>query len=78
MSPITKEQATKIMKALGYSFASGFVATLALVSLDFIQAAAQGKTSIVNLTIALIGAALVGGINAAAVTIKQLFTPADK
>lgn len=78
MSPITKEQATKILKALAYSFASGFVGTLALVSLDFIHAAAQGTASIVNLTIALIGAALVGGVNGAAVTIKQLFTPTEK
>ncbi len=78
MSPITKSQALKIVKALAYSFASGFVGTLILIGLDFIHAAAQGQAAIVNLTIALIGAAVVGGINAVFVTIKQLLTPAEK
>jgi hypothetical protein len=78
MTPITKEQAIKIGKALGYSFVSGFLGTLALVGLDFVNAAASGKTAVVNLAVGLVGAALVGGINAAAVTIKQLFTPAEK
>jgi hypothetical protein len=78
MTPITKSQAIKILKALGYSFAAGFLGTLTLVSLDFIHAASQGTASIVNLTVALIGAGLVGGINASFVTIKQLFTDGSK
>lgn len=78
MSPITKEQATKIFKALAYSFVSGFLATLALVTFDFVNAAMSGKTAVVNLAIGLIGASLVGGINAVAVTIKQLLTPAEE
>ncbi|WP_427007209.1 hypothetical protein [Pseudarthrobacter sp. H2] len=78
MSPITKQQAIKIAKALGYSFVSGFLGTLALVGLDFIHAASQGTSGVVSFTVALIGAALVGGINAVFVTIKQLLTPADK
>jgi TRAP-type C4-dicarboxylate transport system permease small subunit len=78
MSPITKSQAQKILKALVYSFISGFLATLALVGLDFVNAAISGKAAVVNLAIGLIGASLVGGINAVAVTIKQLFTPAEK
>ncbi|MDR6794748.1 TRAP-type C4-dicarboxylate transport system permease small subunit [Pseudarthrobacter oxydans] len=77
-TPITKSQAIKILKALGYSFASGFLGTLALVGLDFVNAAVSGKTAVVNLAIGLVGAALVGGINAVFVTVKQLLTPADK
>lgn len=78
MTPITKEQAKKILKALAYSFVSGFVGTMALVGLDFVNAAVNGQAAIVNLTVGLIGASLVGGINAVAVTVKQLLTPADK
>jgi hypothetical protein len=76
MTPITKEQFNKIVKALAYSFVSGFLGTLTLVSLDFIHAASQGTTSVINLAVALIGASIIGGINAAFVTIKQLLTPA--
>lgn len=78
MSPITKEQAIKILKALGYSFASGFLGVLTLVSVDFINAAMNGKAAIVNLVTALLAAAVIGGINAVFVTIKQLLTPASK
>ncbi len=78
MSPITKQQAIKILKALGYSFASGFVGVLTLVSLDFINAAMNGKAAIVNLVTALLAAAVIGGFNAVFVTIKQLLTPAEK
>jgi hypothetical protein len=78
MSPITKKQAIKIVKALVYSFASGFVGVLALVSIDFIHAAASGQAAIVNLVTALLAAAVIGGINAVFVTIKQLLTPAEK
>jgi TRAP-type C4-dicarboxylate transport system permease small subunit len=78
MTPITKEQATKILKALVYSFASGFVGVLALVGLDFINAAMNGQAAIVNLVTALFGASVIGGINAVFVTIKQLLTPAEK
>jgi hypothetical protein len=78
MTPITREQALKILKALGYSFASGFLGVLALVGLDFINAAMSGQATIVNLVTALLGASVIGGINAVFVTIKQLLTPAEK
>jgi TRAP-type C4-dicarboxylate transport system permease small subunit len=78
MSPLSKQQALKILKALAYSFASGFVGVLALVGLDFIHAAMNGQAAIVNLLTALLGAAVIGGINAVFVTIKQLLTPAEK
>lgn len=74
MSPLSTLQWKKVAKALVYSFASGFVATLSLLSLDFIHAAQQGIASIVNLGTALIVAAAIGGINAVIVYIKQLFT----
>lgn len=77
-SPITKDQAIKILKALGYSFAAGFVGTMALTSLNFIEAAISGEASVVKLATALIVASVIGGINAVFVTIKQLLTPADK
>jgi hypothetical protein len=51
---------------------------LALVSIDFIHAAASGQAAIVNLVTALLAAAVIGGINAVFVTIKQLLTPAEK
>lgn len=76
ISPITREQAIKILKALGYSFASGFLGTLTLMALDFIHAASSGQAKVVDLTVALLAAAVIGGINAVAVTIKQLLTPA--
>lgn len=78
MTPITKQQAIKIIKALAYSFASGFVGALTLLGLDFINAAMNGKAAIVNLATALLAAAVISGINAVFVTIKQLLTPAEK
>lgn len=78
VNPITGEKAKKILKALVYSFASGFVATLSLMSLDFINAAMRGEAAVVSLVTALVGASFVGGINALAVTVKQLATPAKE
>jgi TRAP-type C4-dicarboxylate transport system permease small subunit len=78
MTPITKEQAAKILKALGYSFVSGFLGTITLVGLDFVNAAISGQTTVVNLAVGLVGASLVGGINAVFVTIKQLLTPPEE
>lgn len=74
ISPLSKEQAVKVLKALAYSFASGFVATIALQASDFIEAAQTGESAIVALGVALVVAAVVGGLNAVAVYIKQLFT----
>ncbi|WP_160665199.1 hypothetical protein [Pseudarthrobacter sp. ATCC 49987] len=77
MTPITKSQAVKILKALAYSFVSGFIGVLVLVGADFINAATTGQATVVNLVTALIGAAVIGGINAVFVTIKQLLTPSN-
>lgn len=59
ISPITKEQWTKVAKALGYAFVSTFV--VALVSSNEFSKAA-------------ISAAAVAGFNAVLVAVKQLFT----
>lgn len=79
-TPITPNQWQKVVKALYYSFSSGFVGgftlaiTNALTSLtsgghiDFGQAFAIG----------LLVAGVVGGLNTLAVTIKQLFTPSGE
>ena len=62
ISPITKAQAVKIAKAIGYAFVSTFVFTL-LAKPDFAEF--DQRTLI---------AAGVAGINAVLVTVKQLFT----
>lgn len=59
ISPISKEQAIKILKALAYAFVSTFV--VALVSSNQLSKSA-------------IAAAAVAGVNAVLVAIKQLFT----
>lgn len=74
ITPLDDKQWKKVLKALAYSFASGFIATLSLLSLDFIHAAQQGTATIVNLATALLAAAVIGGVNAVVVYIKQLFT----
>jgi hypothetical protein len=61
ISPVTKEQAIKIAKALGYAFVSTFVVAL--------MASNELSTS-------AIAAAAVAGVNAVLVAIKQLFTEA--
>lgn len=75
ISALNKEQAIKVLKAIAYAFASGFVATLALQASDFIQAAQMGTSAIFELVVALVAAAAIGGINGVAVFVKQLFTP---
>lgn len=59
LSPITKEQWLKILKALTYSFVSTFVVSLM----------AQPEMSKATLY-----ASAVAGVNAVLVTVKQLFT----
>jgi hypothetical protein len=72
-SYISIEQWRKVAKALAYSFASGFTGTLALMALDFIKAAHDGTASVINLGVALLVAAVIGGINAVVVAAVQLF-----
>lgn len=74
MSPLSNDQWKKVVKALAYSFTSGFLATMSLMALDFIKAAQDGTSTILQLGTALVIAAVVGGINAVMVYIKQLFT----
>lgn len=59
ISPITKAQAVKIVKALCYAFVSAFVVSF-LASGELSKAALSG--------------ALVAGVNAVLVAVKQLFT----
>jgi len=61
ISPITKAQAVKIVKALAYAFVSTFV--VALISSN-------------SLTKSAVASALVAGTNALLVSIKQIFTEA--
>lgn len=62
ISPVTKDQWVKVLKALGYAFVSTFVATLLVVP-DLSQI--DQRTLL---------AALVSGVNAVLVLGKQLFT----
>ena len=59
ISPITKEQGIKILKALAYAFVSTFIVAL-LAQPELNQAA--------------LAAAAVAGVNAVLVAVKQLFT----
>jgi len=64
ISPVTKAQWIKVAKAVGYSFASTFVATLLIVP------------DLNSLDQRALLAAIVAGVNAALVTVKQIFTEA--
>ena len=59
ISPVTKAQWVKVLKALAYSFVSTFAVAL-MASNELSKAA--------------IAAAAVAGLNAVLVTVKQLFT----
>lgn len=74
---ITPKQWQKVLKALYYSFSSGFVGGLVL-SLSGVLGgivngaggAALGKSAV----LALVVGAVVGGLNSLAVAVKQLYT----
>lgn len=59
MSPLTKNQAISVLKALAYSFVSTFVVALPMFG---------------ELNEASLMAAAIAGVNAALVTLKKLFT----
>ena len=59
ISPITKEQWIKVVKALAYAFASGFIVSLASTN---------------ELSKSAVAGALTAGVNALLVAVKQLFT----
>ena len=79
MSPITQEQWSKVLKALYYSFGSGFVGGLTLTLTSVFANILNGTESNITfnkaLIVALVVGGVVGGFNSLAVTIKQLFTP---
>lgn len=62
ISPVTKSQWQKVLKALGYAFVSTFVTTLLIVP-DLTQIDQRAIVS-----------AAVAGVNAVLVLVKQLFT----
>ena len=76
-TPITEPQQKKILKALAYSFGSGFVGGFSLAITGLLTSIMNGGQ--LNLTaslgMGLVLGGVVGGINAAAVTVKQIFTP---
>lgn len=72
ISPITSDQWRKVTRALAYSFGSGFVGGFTLA----ITGALTTHSDIGSATLtAFAVAGVVGGLNAIAVTVKQLFTP---
>jgi len=82
-SKITADQGQKILKALAYSAGSGFVGGLLLTLGGILSPLTQGgqvtldKTFLVSLAVGALVGGVVGAINALAVTVKQLFTPAE-
>ena len=62
ISPVTRSQWSKVLKALGYAFVSTFVTTLLLVP------------DVTNIDQRAILSALVAGTNAVLVLVKQFFT----
>lgn len=71
---VSINQWKSILKAIAYSFFAGFTGTLSLMALDFIKAAQDGQTATVNLAVALLTGAFIGGINGVAVFLKKVFT----
>lgn len=63
-SKVTQDQMVKVVKALGYAFVSTFITTLLVVP-EFSQINERAVVS-----------ALVAGVNAVLVLIKQFFTEA--
>lgn len=76
-SPITGSQWRKVVKSLYYSFTAGFVGGFVLALTGALSALLQhsGNAAIgASLVIALVTGGVIGGLNALAVTVKQLFT----
>lgn len=75
LSPVTKDQMKKVVKALVYSFVSGSLASFALLSVGFMTISTTNPSEINNAFYALIVGSGVGGINAALVYLKKLAEP---
>ncbi len=76
ITPITKSQRKKILKALYYSFSSGFVGGFVLAFTGVLSNIQNGVAVEFgsSLVVALIVGGVVGALNSLAVTIKQLLT----
>lgn len=70
-TPLSNNQWKKVVKALVYSFYSGFIGGLALTATNYLQDGKNLDTKVIH---SLVIAAVVGGVNTALVTTKQLFT----
>lgn len=70
-TPLTNHQWQSVVKALAYSFGSGFVGGLILGATSFLQSGASAGTHALT---ALVVAGVVGGLNTLAVFVKQLFS----
>lgn len=75
---ISTEQWKSVIKAMVYAFISGFTGVLTLMAADFIAAAQSGRAAVVDLSVALLAAAVIGGINGVAVFLKKLFTDPEQ
>ena len=71
-SPISGNQALKILKALAYSFGSGFVGGVILSLANTLQT--TGVTFNRAVVTGLVIGGVVGGLNTIAVTVKQVFS----
>jgi hypothetical protein len=76
VSQVSAEQWKKVLKALYYSAGSGFSAGFMLALAGVIQSGEIDPIQALQ-TAAVVGGA-VGALNSLAVTIKQLFTPAEE
>jgi hypothetical protein len=76
-SPITTSQWKKVLKALYYSAGSGFAGGFVLGLAGVLQAGTANFHVVTALETAAIVGGVVGALNSLAVTVKQLFTPAE-
>lgn len=76
ISTISKEQWAKVVRALYYSFSSGFAGGFILSLTGAISGIVNGTTPSIgkSAVVALILGGVVGGLNSLAVAIKQLYT----
>jgi hypothetical protein len=73
-SPVTEVQMIKVVKAILYSFAAGFVTSLSLLSVNFLDVVQSQTVTVNEAFYALMIGAFTGGINGVMVYVKQLFT----
>lgn len=77
-SVLSNDQWFKVLKALAYSFGSGFVGGFTIATTGLLSTIGTSGITFSKATlIALVVAGVVGGLNTLAVFIKQLFTPTE-